>query len=310
MRLLAGPGRVLLERDPAAGDDFGDAVRSKAETWIGRLGIEGRLVAIFGGIGLEDRLLDMRREQLQPRAVVVERHPVDRHGEAPVILDVELQDPLVAFGRGDAGQGMPPDLEGEGNVLGRHRHTVAPAQIAQLEIDLHALLAVGQIDDARLAVLHGRQFGTGQADQLPVRVVGGEGPRGHVGDQRLGQHRTDDRVPGSRHLRHGHDQFILGVGGGNGEGGEGQKAGKETADHLRRTVAKGFLSVPVQRANSAAQFSGPVSDGTSADGRHGWPTIARVLRERPGFRSGPLRRNTCASLPLPAHPTRSPARAT
>ena len=56
---------------------------------------------------------------------------------------------------------MPPDLEGEGNVLGRHRHTVAPAQIAQLEIDLHALLAVGQIDDARLAVLHGRQFGTG-----------------------------------------------------------------------------------------------------------------------------------------------------
>ena len=116
-RLLARPCRVLFEGNAAARHALDDAVGTEREGGIGRVGIVGRLVAIFGRVGVEDRLLDMGRQQQEADAVVVEGDAVDRHGEATVVLHVELDHALVALGGGDSRQRVLADLEGEGNVL-------------------------------------------------------------------------------------------------------------------------------------------------------------------------------------------------
>jgi hypothetical protein len=150
----------------------------------------------------------MRGQGHDGPVVVVEGHAIDRRREMQVVLDLELQQAIVELGRGDARERVLADLDGECVVLGGDGHAVAPFHRPELEIDLHALLAAlfsitGKIDDAGMAVLDGRQLGADQADQLPARVVGGERPCGHVGDQRLGQHRADQRVHGARRLVQG-----------------------------------------------------------------------------------------------------------
>ena len=97
VRLLSGPRRVPLQDDSAARDGLDDAERAEGEAGIGRVGVIGGLVAILRRIGVEDRLLDVRRQNIETETVVVERHPVDRQREAPIVPGIELDDPLVGL---------------------------------------------------------------------------------------------------------------------------------------------------------------------------------------------------------------------
>src|SRR3546814_16335196 len=94
---------------------------------IGRVGVIGGALAVVLRRGVEDRLLDVRRQQ--PEVVdggVLERNSVGVDNESLVVDHVDLVDALVEFQVAGAGGGMAPDLPGEQHVLRGDRRAVAP----------------------------------------------------------------------------------------------------------------------------------------------------------------------------------------
>src|SRR3546814_5361700 len=97
---------------------------------IGRVGVIGGALAVVLRRGVEDRLLDVRRQQ--PEVVdggVLERNSVGVDNESLVVDHVDLVDALVEFQVAGAGGGMAPDLPGEQPVLRGDRRAVAPSGI-------------------------------------------------------------------------------------------------------------------------------------------------------------------------------------
>ncbi len=195
--------RVRLERDVRARDHLDDPVGPEIEPGVRRVGVEGGAVAVLAGAGLEDRPLDVRRQQVEAgRGVVVEGDAVDVRRETLVVDPVDREDPPVGLDAADAGERMAPDLPGEDHVVRGDRRAVAPGGLGmQFVGDRDARLAVGRRLAHRQAVLDGRQLGAEQADQRPVLVVGGDRPPRHGQHVALGQHGVDVGVERRGELR-------------------------------------------------------------------------------------------------------------
>ncbi len=143
--------------------------------------------------------------------VVGRQHLVEGEHRRGRVDHVELDGPRPGLGVGEAGLGVAPDAPGEFQVLGRDRFAVGPFQIGlQLDRDLHALAAIGQVDDLGRAVLHAGKLGAAQAGVLPVLVEGGDVPDGEaqrIGFDHLG---IDIGVERRGELRDADGQLILG----------------------------------------------------------------------------------------------------
>ena len=107
---------------------------------------------------------------------------------------------------------MLADLPGEDDVGAGNGLAVGPFDaLAQGDVDLHALLALGQIDDADLAVLQARHFGAEHADLGPFSVECHEGPARGAENDRFRQHRIEHRMQRGRVLRGADHQIVLGL---------------------------------------------------------------------------------------------------
>jgi hypothetical protein len=239
-RRRAVPGGVRLQHDLAAGRDPDDAVGPEEEAGIGGIGIEGGALAPGRGIGLEDRPLEMRRQQLNRggREVVLEAILVDR--ESLVVDHVDREDAAEALARDRAGERVAPDLPGEDHVGAGDRRAVAPGGFGvQLVGDGNALRAAWCRLQLRQAVLQAWHLDAQHADQLPVVVVGGDRTARHAVHVALRHAGLGQQVEGAGKLAEADAQLArptcLRDGG---HEGDGQEQGCKQAGH-RRTPPDG-----------------------------------------------------------------------
>ena len=190
---LAPPVGISLEPDGAAGLDGGDPIGTEGEARIGRLGVEAGAVAVGGRILLEDRPLEMGRQQPEiVDGVVVEGQLLVVDRESAVVDDVDLPEPPIHLGIAHTGLGVPSDLPGEHDVLGRHGRSVGPGGVGLDGVgEGHTRLAVGRGLANGLAVLEGRQLGAEHADQFPLLVERRQRPLRQAQHVALRRHRFD-----------------------------------------------------------------------------------------------------------------------
>ncbi len=242
---LAPPGGVALEHDGAARHDPRDPVGAEGEPRIGRVGIEKGAVAVGGRVRLEDLALEMCRQDPEVvDGVVVEVELLVVNDEGLVVDRIDLPDPPIELGVGDAALLVPADLPGEEHVLRRDRDAVAPGRLGLERIgERHADLAVGcRLTDGAL-VLQGRQLGAEHADEVPTLVVDRERPLRHAQHIGLGRHRIDVGVEVARELGDADDELVArGRSAGAGQDEEGREEPARSPAHRPGSGARHCIS--------------------------------------------------------------------
>ena len=181
-----------------AGLDFGNPIGAKVEGGIGRIGIKGRSVAILDGFRLEDRPLDVRRQDTKVVDLrKVEEHAVEMKDKGLLVDHIHFMDALVEFRIGDPRLRVPPHFPGKDDVGGGDRRAVAPGGIvAQAIGGGNALAPIRQGFPRGATVFKARYLGAQHADQAPVLVISGQRAAGHGLHIGLGQHGFDVGVQG------------------------------------------------------------------------------------------------------------------
>ena len=173
---------------------------------------------------------------------IVEGELVDIHRECLVVPPLDPDDAAKELGIGDAGRRVLADGVAEEHVLGRHRHAVAPGRVGPQPVgQAHAVLAAGQLELLREPVLEARQLHAQHADEMPVRVIGGERPLHHRQHIALRRHRIDRGVE-RRWILGDADRKLVGRARGRrpGRGRAKQQQEKRRPPHRGPSIARGL----------------------------------------------------------------------